>query len=477
MSRLFTIIITFCLLSDGISLSGQSSWSYFDDVQDYRQVANFDVKQLSNGHYISVGGGIEFDEESYDIKKTLAHMVLLSTDGQLIQRNSIFEDEGVIMLYAQDIPKEKVFFVISHSYKDNFWYSSRFDYDLNLISNEIIGGGLGLFIDEISYKYNKLASGNSVLSMKLEGEYGREVGALVVFDDTGKIISHHEFEDLYIYSLVDRIDASGYVLFAYDEVVLLDVYFEIEDVRPLDLYKIGGYINSEINAYKWNDQYIAPLFKYDEDTEEYQWELAVMNQDFEIDRTILLGTSKYFEEFFNNSMQIDDYGNILLAAHEYTDNYEVLLSLRVFDKDLNIISSRSYASLDQDDDVISTNFIIGHQGDWVVSGLKFLENDNYTVSFVWSFPGAFINSVANVTALPDFALFPNPTNTDIYLDLPESVRLERISVSDCQGKEVMAVIGQDMDKVLDVRHLLPGLYHLSLMHTDGKVQTKQFVKK
>ncbi|HNJ63392.1 MAG TPA: T9SS type A sorting domain-containing protein, partial [Saprospiraceae bacterium] len=76
-------------------------------------------------------------------------------------------------------------------------------------------------------------------------------------------------------------------------------------------------------------------------------------------------------------------------------------------------------------------------------------------------------------------LFPNPANDFIFLKQihPDASPIS-ISIYDVEGKELLSTIKQNTSGVIqvDISHLPPGSYYLSLKHKDRDLYAKFLVK-
>ncbi len=93
----------------------------------------------------------------------------------------------------------------------------------------------------------------------------------------------------------------------------------------------------------------------------------------------------------------------------------------------------------------------------------------------WKLP--IITSLAAIEK--NIAVYPNPTSSNIHLQLPLEVRHPEISISDMYGRKVSKVtIQQDIDSgsfEVNTSNLAPGVYHLEVYYGKEKL-VKKFIK-
>ncbi len=472
MQRLSTIFIALFVLLGSFAITAQTKWSYHDTEEDLTSTFYLDTKELSNGNFISVGGVIFYDED-YDYEFYFPQISLLSSDGKLIGNHEFDMDDDYWMMYVQDIPADKQFFTIGHSVFDNLWYSNLYDYDLNLISSEVVGSYNEAFIDIITSKYTQLSDGKGLITLNLESDEIREIAVLVVFDEKGKIITNKEYEGFLLYSVVENIDGSGYAGFSTYDILILDHEFNIETSVEQDFYNIED--DFGINVVSLGDKYVAAVQNFGDDIGKAEWVLITVDENFEIIETIDFGQALAYQNFVNNSLRLDDNGNILIANHELSYDEEYFVALRILDKNLNILSDKKYEFTD--DEFFCTNFVIDSKGDMIVSGVSFLDNDE-TVGFVWALPDAFISSVENTSSPIDITISPNPVQRDLNVRFSENVIVSNIQISDMQGRILHSVDTAGQNELsIPIQQFVPGMYNVSLIHADGQISTKKFVKR
>ena len=91
-----------------------------------------------------------------------------------------------------------------------------------------------------------------------------------------------------------------------------------------------------------------------------------------------------------------------------------------------------------------------------------------------------VTSVKNKNANIDkFSLYPNPVNENLMIDIVfHSAKKSTLRITNTVGQIVYEekLTGKEISKNISVRQLPKGVYEMSLLMEDGKVETKVFVK-
>ena len=77
--------------------------------------------------------------------------------------------------------------------------------------------------------------------------------------------------------------------------------------------------------------------------------------------------------------------------------------------------------------------------------------------------------------IADVRLYPNPAQSELNLDIPESMNVQVIRIFSANGAEVKQARTTDNFKTIDISALYPGVYFLSIQ-TDEEVINKKFIK-
>ncbi len=89
--------------------------------------------------------------------------------------------------------------------------------------------------------------------------------------------------------------------------------------------------------------------------------------------------------------------------------------------------------------------------------------------------------ITEAEGFENLSIFPNPTDAILNISFQTSQQKEMVlKVIDAQGKTIMAetlgAIQNEFFRSIDVSHLAPGMYNLSLEGSDGSIAVKRFVK-
>lgn len=73
-------------------------------------------------------------------------------------------------------------------------------------------------------------------------------------------------------------------------------------------------------------------------------------------------------------------------------------------------------------------------------------------------------------------LFPNPTPDKIYISAKNHEKLEKILITDMQGKELATIKGESANHVIDIRGLNRAYLLLTIITASGQFETYKVVK-
>lgn len=76
----------------------------------------------------------------------------------------------------------------------------------------------------------------------------------------------------------------------------------------------------------------------------------------------------------------------------------------------------------------------------------------------------------------DFAMYPNPSSAYLTIQLPTEISKAEVNVYDLTGRLLKTAAITSELQTIDVQHLSTGIYVLQI-HADGKIGTRQFIKK
>lgn len=75
-----------------------------------------------------------------------------------------------------------------------------------------------------------------------------------------------------------------------------------------------------------------------------------------------------------------------------------------------------------------------------------------------------------------FAMYPNPTKTDLNIVLPSNIDNAMVSIYDVLGKKVIFNKLNNTFNLLDVKSLKSGIYFVKVFNNNAIFETKQFIK-
>ncbi len=88
--------------------------------------------------------------------------------------------------------------------------------------------------------------------------------------------------------------------------------------------------------------------------------------------------------------------------------------------------------------------------------------------------GGTVNTTSPQEEVWNFSVYPNPTEEEIYLDIPQQVQVDKVQVYDNQGRVVKEFM--DFDNTLNISDIPKGIYYLKL-ETNKGTRFRKVIKK
>lgn len=487
MKKLLTLLsIVVCGLILMPTMSAQTD--HFKFISDYSRYSDVDETifgfvgstSLSDGNFVAVGLyvlGEGFPEDDDD-ELIFSVINIYDSNGQLLKDNVYDGGNNLSWIYVKDIPESNEFFTLGYGLISGNIYSVIWDYDLNIVSEEIIEGDGNKYVRYFNGKMTQLEDDNILISLPLDG-YNDSYTQIIILNPKGKVVYSKIINDLYAETIVPMNDPlGGYWVFTDDEVYELDDDFQV--IATFDRFYSDAY---DLMALSLGNKIILGYDKweYDPINEYYSNNLILTSYDQSLNviSTTVLEDRVADMSNFNYMVKINDSEFFLTFVAE-NDEFQEVIAIYKLDANFNVLGKKYF--YDETEIFFGLNFMLDTDNKLFVSGWvwDYENGDNGSTSgcvYVVD-TGGFVATEDIEKGKMDMKIFPNPVQNTLFISIDEECRDCLLRITDNQGKILQSSQITAMNDIkMDVSHLTPGIYYVSLTNKNNEVRSIPFVKK